>query len=168
VGKKQKRAKHSRKRRLLVLLLAVAIVSVLSTAVYAVSYSESSDAFNRLSVYCSTYTKIPHVFSGDSHQTPFTHYLVTFGVNNTSSTDVDASWKVVATNQSWSDYTTVGDTRSFTVLHRSTTLASFAIYVNQVNMTVHPWELEVSESFKISLFDFQRSFVPSSSLSPCP
>ncbi len=142
-------------------------MSVLSTAVYAVSYSESTDAFNRLSVYCSTYAKIPHVFSGDSHQTPFTHYLVTFGVNNTSSTDADANWKVSATNQSWPDYTTVGDGRSFAVPHRNTALASFAIYVNQVNMSVHPWELIVSESYKISLFDFQHSFVPSASLPPC-
>lgn len=93
MGKKQKRAKHGRKRRLLLLLLAVAIVSVLSTVVYAVSYSESADAFSQLSVYCSTYTKIPHVFSGDSHQL-FTHYEVTFGVNNTSSTDTDASWRL--------------------------------------------------------------------------
>jgi hypothetical protein len=149
-------------------MLAVAIVSVLLTGMYAESYSESTSAFNKLEVYCATYIRIQHAFTAGPHQIPFTHYFVTFGINNSSPVGAGANWHVRALNQTWPDYATVGDEKSFPVARRSTSLVSFSIYVNQVNMIINPWDLEVTENYKISFFTFQRDLVPSVSLPACP
>ena len=158
--------KHLRRiriRRPLLLVLALTIAPVFSGVVYAESYSESSDAFSKLTVYCAKYVRNPHPFTGGSHLIPFTHYVVTFGVNKTSSVDAGATWDVRALNHTWPDYETVGNGKSF-LIARSTSLTTLSIYVNWANMTINKGELSVTDKYKISFFVFQRDFVPSESL----
>lgn len=58
--------------------------------------------------------------------------------------------------------------RNPSLSRRSTSLASFSSYVNWANSIVNPWDLEVTENYKISFFTFQRDLVPGVSLPACP
>jgi len=65
------------------------------------AYSDSQNAINGLSVYCEIAIRIYHPPSPDH---PFSHFLVTFGIKNPSSTDVNAHWLVGASDPSQNYY----------------------------------------------------------------
>ncbi len=159
------RRRREKKRRLLILVLAFLVVSILASVAYGVTYMESNDAFNRLSIYCATYTRIQHVSNDTEH--PFTHYAVTYGVNNPSSIDVAADLTVKANNPSRPGLSAIHDEKTFTVPHRDTALTSFAVYIDAANITLTPSDITIDQAYTISLLNFHGQLVPNNSLPNC-
>ena len=102
---------RGRRRTLLLLVIGIAAASFFTSLAYGMAYSDSQNAINGLSVYCETIIRIYHPPSPDH---PFSHFLVTFGIKNPSSTDVNAHWLVGASDPSQNYYNANGDA-SFTI-----------------------------------------------------
>jgi hypothetical protein len=143
--------------------MVVLVVSVLTSVVYGMSYTESQAALSQLSVSCASYGTVYHPPS-QSH--PLSHYIVTLGVRNPSSLDANAFWAVSASNQTFG-YLGVEDDKSFTVPHRESAQATFSLLIERPNVILHPSDLTVAATYKISLFTFDQRSGVSGSLPAC-
>jgi hypothetical protein len=151
------------RRKVLPVLIGIVVVSVLVSAAYGLSYFESKDALSQLSTFCASYSTVFHPpFSGH----PISHYTVMFGVKNPSPIDAEASWAVRASNQT-QGYE-VEDYKSFVIPHRDSAYASFSLYVEQANVTLHNSDMTITQSYKISLFTFSQQSGVSRTLPKCP
>ena len=92
-------------------MIGIATISVFTSVAYGMAYSDSQNAINGLSVFCETTIRVYHPPSSDH---PFSHFIVTFGIKNPSSTDVSARWLVSASDLSQNYYNVDGDA-SFTI-----------------------------------------------------
>src|SRR3989442_3921092 len=104
----------------------IAAASFFTSLAYGMAYSDSQNAINGLSVSCETTIRIYHHPPSSDH--PFSHFLVTFGIKNPSSTDVNAHWLVSASDPSQNYYNANGDA-SFTIPRRASSHPQVSIFI---------------------------------------
>jgi len=151
------------RRRLLILVVGIGVVSVFTSVAYAMAYSDSQNAINGLTVYCETSIRVFHPPSRDH---PFSHFIVTFGIRNPSSTDVNAHWLVSASDPSQNYYNANGDA-SFTIPRRASSHTQVSIFIGIANITSPPPGFAITADYKLSLFSFQESLAINNALAAC-
>jgi hypothetical protein len=155
--------KKSWRRRLLIVLIGIGAASLFTSVTYGMAYSDSQNAINGLSVYCETTVRVYHPPSPDH---PFSHFIVTFGIKNPSSTDVSAHWLVSASDPSQNYYNADGDT-SFTIARRASSHPQVSIYIGIANITAPPPGFAITADYKLFLFSFQESLTIQNSVATC-
>jgi hypothetical protein len=161
-GKANGRTKTWR-RRILILVIAIVAASVFTSVAYGMAYSDSQNAINGLRVYCETTVRIYHPPSPDH---PFSHFIVTFGIRNPSSTDVNAHWLVSASDPSQNYYNANGDA-SFTIPRRASSHPQVSIFIGGANITAPPPSFAIAADYKASLFSFQESLSINNEMVAC-
>ena len=154
---------RGRRRTLLLLLIGIAAASFFTSLAYGMAYSDSQNAINGLRVYCETTIRIYHPPSPDH---PFSHFLVTFGIKNPSSTDVNAHWLVSASDPSQNYYNANGDA-SFTIPRRASSHPQVSIFIGVANITAPPPGFAITAEYKLSLFSFQQSLAINNAMATC-
>jgi len=149
--------------KILLLVIAFATASVVTSVAYGMAYSESKNAINGLNVYCETTIRIYHPPSPDH---PFSHFVVTFGIKNPSSTDVNAHWLVSASDLSQNYYNVDGDA-SFTIPRRAFSHPQVSILIGIANITAPPPSFAVTADYKLSLFSFEESLAVNNAMATC-
>ena len=155
--------KKSLRRKLLIFLIGITTASVFISVAYGMAHSDSQNAINGLSVYCETTIRVYHPPSPDH---PFSHFIVTFGIKNPSSTDVTAHWLVSASDPSQNYYNADGDT-SFTIPPRASSHPQVSIFIGIANITAPPPGFAITADYKLSLFSFQENLAINNAIASC-
>src|SRR2546430_10050874 len=116
-----------------------------------------------LSVYCETIIRVYHPPSPDH---PFSHFIVTSGIRNPSSTDVTAHWLVSASDPFQNYYNVKGDV-SFAIPRRASSHPQVSIFIGIANITAPPPGFAVTADYKLSLFSFQESLAVTNAMAAC-
>lgn len=149
--------------RLLLLAIGIIATSVFTSLAYGMAYSDSQNAITGLNVYCETIIRVYHPPSPDH---PFSHFIVTFGIRNPSSTDVNAHWLVSASDPSQNYYNANGDT-SFTIPRRASSHPQVSIFIGIANITRPPPGFAITADYKLSLFTFQENLATNNTMTAC-
>jgi hypothetical protein len=148
---------------LLLLVVEIASASVLTSLAYGIAYSDSQSAISGLSVYCETTVRVYHPPSPDH---PFSHFIVTFGIKNPSSTDVNAH-RVVSASDPSQNYYNANGYASFTIPRRASSHPQVSIFIGGANITAPPPGFAITADYKLSLFSFQESLAINNALATC-
>jgi hypothetical protein len=150
-------------QKALILVIGISAASVFTSVAYGMAYSDSQDAINGLTVYCETAVRVYHPPSPDH---PFSHFIVTFGIKNPSSTDVNAHWFVSGSHPSQNYYNANGDA-SFIIPRRASSHPQVSIFIGGANITAPPPGFAVTADYKLSLFSFQESLAINNAMATC-
>lgn len=150
-------------RRLLILAVGIVSISGFTSIAYGMAYGESQAAVSGLMVYCETTIRVYHPPSPDH---PFSHFIVTFGIRNPSSTDVNAHWSISVSDPSQNYYNADAD-GSFVIPRRGASQPQFSIYIGATNVATPPPNYTITANYMVSLFSFQRTQTMSNAPKAC-